>query len=82
MIVPWPESWPVYKQGCFGSWSDCCDTLVGPCRCGASHAKGEFTFRSGVLRRYGERVPTADLRISDLTSKVTVTEQGRVEVRL
>ena len=56
MIIPWPKTWPKYKQTCFSNWDDACDLVVGPCVCGAWHQKGEFTFRKGVLRRYGEEV--------------------------
>ncbi len=60
MIVAWPKTWPLYKQGCFGSWDDACDIVVGPCSCAAWHKKGEFTFRKGVLRRYGKEVAVRD----------------------
>ncbi len=55
-ITPWPKKWPRYKQGCLALWSDACDMIVGPCCCGGTHHKGEFTFRKGVLRRQGKEV--------------------------
>jgi len=54
----WPDDWPFYKQACFNSWSDCCDMLVGPCKCGAWHQPGEFEFFEGKLYRYNKHVPT------------------------
>lgn len=59
-VRPWPTDWPTYKQACFGSWDKCCDMLVGPCSCGASHLPGEFELLMGILFRNGERVPTKE----------------------
>jgi hypothetical protein len=59
-IIGWPDEWPIYKQGCFGSWDDCCDMLVGPCKCGAWHQPGEFELCYGLLFRYGQQVPTKE----------------------
>lgn len=53
----WPEHYPKYKQGCFASWDDACDMLVGPCACGAWHQQGEFKLRAGELYRNGQKVP-------------------------
>lgn len=55
-IISWPKEYPLYKQPCFFSWEDACDTLVGPCCCGAWHQKNEFELKDGVLYRYGEEV--------------------------
>lgn len=52
----WPIDWPWYKQGCFVSFDQRCDALVGPCSCAASHKENEFELRDGLLYRYGERV--------------------------
>lgn len=61
-FIPWPDNWPEYKQHCFSSWSDSCDMLVGPCRCGAWHQPGEFEWKDGVLHRYGELVDSIDVK--------------------
>lgn len=55
-LKAWPDDWPWYKQACFSSWDDRCDTLVGPCRCGAGHSEGEFEYRDGKLYRNGRTV--------------------------
>lgn len=57
----WPKDWPWYKQACWSTFADRCDTLVGPCSCGAWHGEGEFTYQDGILRRYGEQVRNSDL---------------------
>jgi hypothetical protein len=38
--VMWPAKWPKGEH----------NVVIGPCRCGAWHHKGTFTFRSGVLK--------------------------------
>ncbi len=55
-LKPWPSDWPLYKQECFFSYDDACDSLVGPCSCGAWHEEGEFEFKDNVLLRYGQPV--------------------------
>lgn len=52
----WPADWPRYRQPCFGSNDSRCDMLIGPCSCGAWHARGEFVFKDGVLFRDGKQV--------------------------
>jgi len=56
LIKAWSENWPWYKQGCFGNWDDRCDTVVGPCSCGAWHVDGEFELINETLYRYGKEV--------------------------
>lgn len=48
----WPKGWPRYYNAC----QDPCDTIDGPCVCGAWHHPGEFEFFYGKLRRHGEIV--------------------------
>lgn len=36
----WPKDWPRYYNGC----AEPCDTIVGPCCCGAWHQEGEFVW--------------------------------------
>lgn len=57
-LADWPSDWPWYKQGCFASYDDRCDAVIGPCACGAWHKAGEFDLIANVLHRYGKPVPS------------------------
>lgn len=69
-LKAWPSRWPLYKQGCFASFDDSCDMLVGPCACGAWHQEGEFKLHRGMLYRHGRMVnPSNVLRKPTTVSK-------------
>ena len=52
----WPKDWPRTYNAC----NDPCDMLVGPCACGSTHGKGEYTFVDGELCRYGKPPAVVD----------------------
>ena len=77
MSKTWPVDWPRYKQS-----SELCDSLVGPCSCGAQHKTGEFTLVDGILYRYGTSASSSAVRISVLDELKREIQQLRVSLAI